>query len=92
MQVPNDGEPAPVRQLSFHDTKSLVRTSRHVNRWSPAWSRSVSPTIYDLSLGEPGLGTPKHTRGPSVEAIKAGYTHYPAVGGMVELNKAVAEA
>jgi hypothetical protein len=53
---------------------------------------STGETVYDLSRGEPDFDTPKHICGASVEAMNAGYTHYTAAGGIVELKKAVAKA
>ena len=53
---------------------------------------ATGETICDLSLGELDFDTPKHIGDASVEAMKAGYTHYTAAGGIVELKKAVAEA
>ena len=53
---------------------------------------ATGETIYHLSLGEPDFDTPKHICDASVEAMKAGCTHYTTAGGIVELKKAVAEA
>ena len=48
-------------------------------------------TIYDLSVGEPDFTTPPHICEAAFKAIRDGYTHYTAAGGIVELKKAVAE-
>lgn len=53
--------------------------------------KAAGETVYDLSLGEPDFDTPAHIRDAAIEAMKAGFTHYTASGGIPELKKAVVE-
>jgi aspartate aminotransferase len=53
---------------------------------------AIGQALRDLSLGEPDFQTLEQICGASVEAVKAGYTPHPAAGGIVDLQKAVAEA
>lgn len=45
--------------------------------------------LISLTLGEPDFTTPQHICGAAVKAIKAGFTHYPAVDGIAELKQAI---
>lgn len=51
--------------------------------------KATGETVYDLSLGEPDFGTPKHICNAAVAAIAAGHTRYTVASGIPELKKAV---
>ncbi len=45
--------------------------------------------VISLSLGEPDFDTPNHIKQAAIEAINAGKTKYPPVGGIAELKEAI---
>ena len=47
--------------------------------------------IINLSAGEPDFDTPDHIKDAAIEAIKAGFTKYTPVAGIVELRQAIAD-
>jgi len=47
--------------------------------------------IVSFALGEPDFDTPRHIKDAAIEAIRAGFTHYTASKGIVELRQAIAE-
>ncbi|MDX8443681.1 pyridoxal phosphate-dependent aminotransferase [Mesorhizobium australafricanum] len=51
--------------------------------------RSSGKNLIDLSLGEPGFGTPDHICEAAIQAIKAGMTRYTAADGTAALKDAV---
>lgn len=51
--------------------------------------KATGETVYNLSLGEPDFGTPKHICNAAVAAIAAGHTRYTVASGIPELKKAV---
>lgn len=48
--------------------------------------------VLSFSVGEPDFGTPAHIGEAAKKAIDSGATRYTAVGGTVELRKAICEA
>ncbi|MFF1453603.1 pyridoxal phosphate-dependent aminotransferase [Streptomyces sp. NPDC058274] len=46
--------------------------------------------VVNLSGGEPDFATPDHVVRPAVEALQAGFTHYTASRGILELREAIA--
>ena len=56
----------------------------------PGADRSAG--IVSLFNGEPDFDTPAWIRDAAIEAIRAGFTHYPPQQGDLELREAVAEA
>ena len=53
--------------------------------------KAAGKTVYDFSVGEPDFNTPQHICDAATAAMKAGHTHYTAVGGIPELRAAVAK-
>ncbi len=51
--------------------------------------KTAGKTVYDLSVGEPDFGTPKHICEAAVAAMSAGHTKYPIASGIPELKNAV---
>lgn len=51
--------------------------------------RAEGRDIINLSLGEPDFDTPEHIKMAAKEAIDAGKTKYPPVGGIPELKEAI---
>jgi aspartate aminotransferase len=49
--------------------------------------KSQGKTVYSFTLGEPDFATPQVIVQAAVEAMHAGYTHYPPVAGLVELRQ-----
>ena len=47
--------------------------------------------VISFALGEPDFDTPQHIKDAAVESLKAGFTHYTASKGIVELRQAIAE-
>jgi aspartate aminotransferase len=47
--------------------------------------------VISFAVGEPHFDTPDHVREAAIEAIREGFTHYTAVGGIDELREAVVE-
>lgn len=45
--------------------------------------------VISLSLGEPDFDTPEHIKHAAVDALNAGKTKYPPVGGIPELKQAI---
>ena len=45
--------------------------------------------IISLSIGEPDFNTPDHICAAATEAMKAGYTHYPPVTGLMPFREAI---
>ena len=45
--------------------------------------------VINLSLGEPDFDTPDHIKEAAIAALKAGYTKYTPVPGLVELREAI---
>jgi len=45
--------------------------------------------IIGLGAGEPDFATPEHIKEAAIAAIKAGFTHYTAVDGILELKQAI---
>jgi len=52
-------------------------------------SRGVK--IISFALGEPDFDTPQHIKEAAIESLKAGFTHYTASKGIIELRQAIAE-
>lgn len=53
--------------------------------------KAAGKTVYDFSVGEPDFNTPQHICDAATAAMKAGHTHYTAVGGIPELRAAIAK-
>ena len=53
--------------------------------------KAAGKTVYDFSVGEPDFNTPQHICDAATAAMKAGHTHYTAVGGIPELRVSVAK-
>ena len=51
--------------------------------------KAQGKTVYDLSVGEPDFGTPKHICDAAVAAMNAGHTKYTIASGIPELKNAV---
>ena len=51
--------------------------------------REQGKDIISLSIGEPDFNTPAHICEAATEAMKAGYTHYPPVLGMLPFREAI---
>lgn len=47
--------------------------------------------IVHLEIGEPDFDTPKNIKDAAIRALRAGYTHYVAASGILELREAIAE-
>jgi aspartate aminotransferase len=47
--------------------------------------------VISLSLGEPDFDTPEHIKSAAINAIHAGKTKYPPVGGIAELKQAICQ-
>lgn len=45
--------------------------------------------VVNLTVGEPDFNTPEFIRQAAVQAISAGYSHYPPVGGFTTLKEAI---
>jgi aspartate aminotransferase len=46
--------------------------------------------VLDFALGEPDFSTPANIQEAAIRAMRAGYTHYTAPSGIVELRQAIA--
>jgi aspartate aminotransferase len=53
--------------------------------------RRAGRDVIGLGAGEPDFDTPEHIKEAAIQAIKAGYTKYTAVDGIIELREAIAE-
>ncbi len=53
--------------------------------------RARGADIISFAVGEPDFDTPDHVRQAAIEAIREGFTHYTAVGGIDELREAIVE-
>src|SRR5688572_5589465 len=53
--------------------------------------RAAGVDVLSFSAGEPDFDTPAHIRAAAQRAIDAGQTRYTAVGGVVELRRAIAQ-
>ncbi len=51
--------------------------------------KAQGKTVYDLSVGEPDFGTPKHICDAAVAAMNAGHTKYTIASGIPDLKNAV---
>lgn len=51
--------------------------------------REQGKDIISLSIGEPDFNTPEHICNAATDAMKAGYTHYPPVLGMLPFREAI---
>jgi len=51
--------------------------------------KAQGKTVYDLSVGEPDFGTPKHICDAAVAAMNAGHTKYTVASGIPELKNAI---
>ena len=47
--------------------------------------------VISFALGEPDFDTPAHIKAAAIEALNAGFTHYTASKGILELRQAIAE-
>ena len=47
--------------------------------------------VISFALGEPDFDTPQHIKDAAIESLRAGFTHYTASKGIVELRQAIAE-
>jgi aspartate aminotransferase len=47
--------------------------------------------VISFALGEPDFDTPAHIKEAAISSLKAGFTHYTASKGIVELRQAIAE-
>ena len=76
-----------------------IQLSNRVNSIKPSPTLAVTAKaaamqaagqdIIGLGAGEPDFATPQHIREAAIQAINAGFTHYTAVDGIVELKQAV---
>lgn len=51
--------------------------------------KAAGKDIISLSLGEPDFDTPDHIKEAAIQAIRAGFTKYTAVDGILGLKKAI---
>ena len=51
--------------------------------------RAGGADVISFAVGEPDFDTPDHVRQAAIEAIREGFTHYTAVGGIEELREAI---
>jgi len=47
--------------------------------------------VISFALGEPDFDTPQHIKDAAIESLRAGFTHYTASKGILELRQAIAE-
>jgi len=53
--------------------------------------RRAGRDVIGLGAGEPDFDTPDHIKEAAIEAIRAGFTKYTAVDGILELREAIAD-
>lgn len=51
--------------------------------------KAAGEDIIGLGAGEPDFATPQHIKEAAIQAINAGFTHYTAVDGIMELKQAI---
>ena len=51
--------------------------------------KAAGEDIIALGAGEPDFATPQHIKEAAIQAINAGFTHYTAVDGILELKQAI---
>ncbi|NJM32422.1 MAG: pyridoxal phosphate-dependent aminotransferase [Limnobacter sp.] len=71
------------RALKIKPSPTLAVTAR------AAQLKAEGKDIIGLGAGEPDFDTPDHIKAAAKKAVDAGFTKYTAVGGTVELKKAV---
>jgi aspartate aminotransferase len=72
-----------VLSMSESETLKMARMAREL--------KAKGHDVISLSLGEPDFDTPDHIKLAAWDALKAGYTKYTPVTGLVELTKAISD-
>lgn len=72
-----------IMNLSESQTIAMARRSREL--------QAQGIDVISLSLGEPDLNAPDHVKEAAKKAIDEDWSHYPPVGGYLELKQAISE-
>lgn len=76
--------------MKFTDRINRVEESLTIGMAKKARElKAQGKDVISLSLGEPDFDTPEHIKEAAIEAMKAGKTKYPPVGGIPELKAAI---
>lgn len=79
-----------VQPASFQPNEAVRRILRSSER-AGMLADVIKPGTIFLNTGDPDFATPPHIRQALVEAIEAGYTHYPPAPGYPDLRAAIAD-
>lgn len=70
-----------ISEIVESETLAMTKRAREL--------REQGKDIISLSIGEPDFNTPEHICNAATDAMKAGYTHYPPVLGMLPFREAI---